>query len=343
MADDIKSGEQVLRQNHPELFERQVAPSVTTQGVGDTYKELQKQTRPEGLSDTFTAALTGFLPLVLSAAFGKGPEDTASGAQMGVKALQTLGESDQRILAQNDKMRQEAIGIEKSKQANAQRAIIAQNAQNGKVTNPVLIQDAKNANAENDPYLGLRQRSADQRDRQLDLLSSTEGRKETQFTKKEEQKTRDEYEKLPITKQTGIIKDNLNTLETASNDPVGDVTRIFALGKLQHPEAAVRQANFTHLAKTRGLKDAANHFFGLKLSGDVLTTEQRQRFLVQGRKIAEGHYAEQGKVNEFYKGVSDSNGFNDKNILNPVGAVPQSFTSEQIAAEKARRAALKAK
>lgn len=113
-----------------------------------------------------------------------------------------------------------------------------------------------------------------------------------------------QYDNDPEVKKTKEVQSAahvLNTLGSSTPSAQADQALIFNWMKLQDPGSVVRETEYASAEATRGLMDKAGAYFQKLNNGQLLTPEQRKKFVEEGKNLARGYAGRMRDINKQFE------------------------------------------
>lgn len=113
-----------------------------------------------------------------------------------------------------------------------------------------------------------------------------------------------QYDMDPEVKKTKEVQSSsnaINTLAKSTPSAQSDQSLIFNWMKLQDPGSVVRESEYAAAEATRGLTDKAGAYFQKMNNGELLTPEQRKRFVEESQNLARGYAGRMSQINKQFQ------------------------------------------
>ncbi len=130
-------------------------------------------------------------------------------------------------------------------------------------------------------------------------------------------KLRNEYNKNPVTLETGKRKSSLNSLKAAKEQDSagGDLAFIFSYMKMLDPGSVVREGEFANAQNAAGVPDRIRNLYNKTIDGKRLNPEQREDFYNTANALYQKQLIEQRKVDKRYEGLSKRSGIDPIDVI----------------------------
>lgn len=131
------------------------------------------------------------------------------------------------------------------------------------------------------------------------------------------QPLRKEFQALPAVKDAAAASSNYETLVNASKDPsaAGDLALIFTFMKILDPGSVVKETEFANAQNAAGVDDRIRNQWNRTLSGERLSTAQRQDFLKQAAGLRDQAQARADAAIAQYTALATRSGFSPEDVV----------------------------
>lgn len=173
---------------------------------------------------------------------------------------------------------------------------------------------------------------------QLQAKRSKEASEGQSESSKQIDELRRERSQLPITKNTQVLVESFQRMQSVVNEPsaAGDLSLVFSYMKVLDPNSTVREGEQAQAANAAGVPERARALYNKILTGERLTPEQRSDFMGQARNMYEAQLVVQGNVDRQYKQIAEQRGL-DPNAVNLGFAVAEQRKRNDVAYEMLRK------
>jgi hypothetical protein len=128
---------------------------------------------------------------------------------------------------------------------------------------------------------------------------------------------RKEYQNDTTTKNSKLIKDTYNKIESVLTNPSpgGDMGGIFMFMKMLDPASTVREGEYKSAAEATGALDRMSEYATKVQTGTKLTESQRVDFKNIAKKFFNAQMKEQERVNSAYRTLSTKNNIDPEDLM----------------------------
>lgn len=120
-------------------------------------------------------------------------------------------------------------------------------------------------------------------------------------------------------KQAQMAVSGLRQIETAANDGIGDIQRIFAYVNMIDPGSVVRDSDVVTLGRAGGLPGQAQAFFNQMTAQGTLPDVVRQQIQRSAKQIASSRARGAREVQDYFKGLAEKYGASPERVALPLG------------------------
>lgn len=96
---------------------------------------------------------------------------------------------------------------------------------------------------------------------------------------------------------------------TKSGTAAGDLSAIFAYMKMLDPGSVVREQEFANAQNAAGIPDRVRNLYNQALKGTRLNPTQREEFMAEARRLADGAQDRITGVSREYQGIAEEYGY----------------------------------
>lgn len=290
------------------------------------------------LSDSFTQALVGFLPLI--AGLGSS-EDTAALAPVGLQAMQQVGQQQAQERAEANTLNSESLNMAQREIASEQAALAAAAKEKSLDDRQLRDLNSKEKIA-SESQSGQNNRLDKQLKSQMEIANSKIGKENANATNSFTSDLRKEYTSNPITKNSIAISNAYENIKTAADSGIGDINSLYSFIKILDPTSTVREGEIQLGQEADPLAARIANLYNAKVKGRISSPKFKKDLNEQVDIVMSNQMKKQAQVDSHYTDISTRAGALPENVINPAyktKIVPARITREQALAELQRRKA----
>jgi hypothetical protein len=137
------------------------------------------------------------------------------------------------------------------------------------------------------------------------------------------------------------VKTSHDKVITAEDSPAGDIAMIFNYMKTLDPNSVVREGEFATAQNSSGVPDAVRNMYNKAMSGQRLTSGQRDNFKKSATQQFNSHITAASERATFYKELAEERGLDPDDVIGVLGPLEKiaidSIISEEDEDKKNKR------
>lgn len=303
---------------------------------------LSEMQQKPSLSDTFTQALVGFLPLI--AGLGSS-EDTAALAPVGLQAMQQLGQSQAQERADNNALNAQALDTAQA-QVQSEDASMAAAAKEAALNQRQEKDLSSKEKIAQESQMGQDRRLDKQLSGQMQEASLRISQSQKAASNSFTSDLRKEYTSNPVTKSSLAIAGAYENIKTAADSGIGDINSLYSFIKILDPSSTVREGEVQLGQGADPLADRLANLYNAKVKGRITSPQFKKDLNEQVDIIMSNQMKKQAQVDSQYTDIANRSGALPENVINKAYSAkiaPAVITKDQALAELAKRKAARGK